>query len=572
MDKRSLLAVVLCVAVLILYSSYMTRQQEQWKAGQDAVRPATTPEAAAPSPSAGPSGEAPAPAVGLAGAPRVPAIEAPCQEVVVSTPLYQAVFCSWNGRVMSWRLKHFRSTRPNKCPLLGWFDKPASRETPVQGAEDWVERIHAVGPGEFPLGLEFSTEQTRSALQEVLEPDRKRLDLVAGGGPDRLVFAGRDADGRGIQRVYTFDPASYLVQIEVRVQGIEPALQTAGLGLKLTERTPPGVKNDRYAFVGFMSLVDGSLTKVSKIKGDKDRYHTGDVAWEGFSDKYFLNCLIPLDNPRSSVVLDMPEAENGEPGGLWTSRLIYNVKDHSEGGAGRFSYSLYIGPKDLDILKAGGHSLQDAIDLGKFGFIAEPLLVVLKFFYRYTRNYGIAIILLTVLVKALLYPLTRKQFRSMRKMQKEMQRLKPKMEAVREKHKNDKEKLNRELMELYRTHQINPLSGCWPVLVQIPVFFALYNALLHSIELRQAPFFLWINDLSEKDPCYVTPIVLGLSQFLQQKMTPSTGDPAQQRIMMMMPLVFTFMFLYFPSGLVLYWLVNNIISIGQQYLSLRKKD
>jgi len=196
------------------------------------------------------------------------------------------------------------------------------------------------------------------------------------------------------------------------------------------------------------------------------------------------------------------------------------------------------------------------------------LLVVLKFFYQYTGNYGVAIIILTILIKILFHPLTRKQYESMR----EMQKIQPKMQAIREKFKNDKERMNREVMDLYRTHKINPLGGCWPMLLQIPVFFALYKALLNSIELRHAPFMLWIQDLSEKDPCYVTPIIMGVTMFLQQKMTPAAGDPNQQKMMMFMPIIFTFLFLSFPSGLVLYWLVNNILTIGQQFVSQRRQQ
>jgi len=154
----------------------------------------------------------------------------------------------------------------------------------------------------------------------------------------------------------------------------------------------------------------------------------------------------------------------------------------------------------------------------------------------------------------------------------QMQKLQPKMKAIREKFKDDKDRLNREVMDLYRTHKINPLGGCWPMLLQIPVFFALYKALLNSIELRHAPFMFWIQDLSEKDPCYITPIIMGATMFLQQKMTPAAGDPNQQKMMMFMPLIFTFMFLNFPSGLVLYWLVNNVLTIGQQFVSQRRQQ
>jgi len=189
------------------------------------------------------------------------------------------------------------------------------------------------------------------------------------------------------------------------------------------------------------------------------------------------------------------------------------------------------------------------------------MLWLLKFFYNLIHNYGVAIILLTIVIKLILYPLTHKSFKSM----KEMQKIQPKITALREKYKDNKEMLNKEIMTLYRTQKVNPLGGCLPMLLQIPVFFALYKVLLDSIELRHAPFIFWIQDLSAKDPYYITPILMGASMFIQQKMTPQVGDPTQAKLMLMLPIVFTFMFLNFPSGLVIYWLVNNLLSIAQQF-------
>jgi len=221
-----------------------------------------------------------------------------------------------------------------------------------------------------------------------------------------------------------------------------------------------------------------------------------------------------------------------------------------------------MGPRDPGILETVNYRLSEIIDFGIFDFIARPLLFVLNFFYSFVGNYGIAIILLTVVIKIVFWPLTQKSYSSM----KAMQTLQPEMQKIREKFKNDKERLNREIMELYKTKRVNPLGGCLPMLIQIPVFFALYKVLLGNIDLRHAPFALWITDLSAKDPYYITPIIMGGTMFLQQKMTPSTMDPTQAKIFMVMPIVFTFLFLNFPSGLVIYWLVNNILTILQQYL------
>ena len=574
MEKRLLLAMILCLLILLVYQSYVERQNERWKALQQeeaGEMPQETPSEVEPLAPKGPVASQ-----GLTedlweepGAQEEPPQDVSCEEVIVDTPLYQAILCSRNGRPMHWALKDYHIHKPCRCPVpIPGIGKGVHEEAADPGRQAWVERIHARGQEEYPLGLEISTgRDKRIPIREELEPDRFRVDLNKGEGPARITFAGTDSRGRAVKRVYTFSPDTYLVGLEVEIGGLEPGFQQAGLGMRLTERIPAEARS-RYTFSGFMGFINDRLEKEKELDTGEPRYYNGTVYWEGFSDKYFLTSLLPVDNPVTSVNLEQLHPAGEESEGLFISRLIYNIQPHLQGDRAHFAYALYIGPKDLDVLKETGHFLEKSIDLGWFGFIAKPLLVVLKFFYKYTRNYGIAIIILTILIKILFHPLTRKQYESMRQMQK----LQPKMQAIREKFKNDKERMNREVMDLYRTHKINPLGGCWPMLLQIPVFFALYKALLNSIELRHAPFMFWIQDLSEKDPCYVTPIIMGATMFLQQKMTPAAGDPNQQKMMMFMPIIFTFLFLNFPSGLVLYWLVNNVLTIGQQFVSQRRQQ
>ena len=236
-------------------------------------------------------------------------------------------------------------------------------------------------------------------------------------------------------------------------------------------------------------------------------------------------------------------------------------------------YTLFVGPKELDILKSLGKGLERSIDFGYFGFISIPFLYVLHFFHRVSGSYGLDIILLTVLIKILMAPLTHKSYASM----KQMQKLQPQMERLKERYSDDKEKLNKEIMELYKRNGVNPLGGCLPMVLQFPVFIGLYNALSTPIELRHAPF-MWIKDLSRPDwqslpfnvgdwhlGIPILTILMGASMFLQQWMTPTAGDPNQRKMMMLMPLMFTFMFVSFPAGLTVYWLVNNLLTIGQQY-------
>ena len=244
------------------------------------------------------------------------------------------------------------------------------------------------------------------------------------------------------------------------------------------------------------------------------------------------------------------------------------------GQSASLDVSYWTGPKDRAQLNAVSDQLARSIDLGFFSVIAKFLLWILEYIHRYVHNWGVAIILLTILIRGAFWPLTAKSYASMEK----MKQLQPLINNIREKYKDNREQMNKEVMALYKSYRVNPASGCVPILVQLPVFFGLYQALLTSIALRHASFItylpgtdiLWLADLSAKDPLYITPIIMGLTMFLQQKMSPPPADPMQRKIMMFMPLIFTVLFLNFPSGLVIYWLFNNILSILQQWLMMRK--
>jgi YidC/Oxa1 family membrane protein insertase len=239
---------------------------------------------------------------------------------------------------------------------------------------------------------------------------------------------------------------------------------------------------------------------------------------------------------------------------------------------------VYVGPKQQQILKAVQPSLDRLIDLGFFSPLARPMMQLLQLINAVVHNYGITIILVTILIKIVFWPLTQKSYKSMQAMQK----LQPRMKELQVLYKDDRQALNHAMMQLYRDHKVNPMGGCLPMLIQIPFFFAFYNALLYSIEMRHAPFICWENklfwvgrgicDLSVYDPSYVTPILMGVTMFLQQKMTPTVGDPTQAKVMQFMPLIFLFFFLNAPAGLVIYWLMNNILSIAQQFMVNRSRQ
>jgi YidC/Oxa1 family membrane protein insertase len=268
---------------------------------------------------------------------------------------------------------------------------------------------------------------------------------------------------------------------------------------------------------------------------------------------YFVAALMPSDEAMGAL------ARKGT--GDRVEIGVFAQAQIPPGSSASMDVGAYIGPKEMKSLRLVSESLTKTIELGIFGFIAKPLLDMLNYFYKYVGNYGFSIIILSALIKIIFIPFSTISHRSMKKMSK----LQPQINALRDRYKKDRDKLNQEIMKLYQENKVNPASGCLPILVQIPVFFALYRALLGAIELRHAPFYFWITDLSAKDPIYITPIFMGATMVLQQKMTPVTGDPRQAKMMMFMPIIFTALFLSFPSGLVIYWTVNNVLTIGHQY-------
>ena len=316
-----------------------------------------------------------------------------------------------------------------------------------------------------------------------------------------------------------------------------------------------GFESDRYTFQGPL-MFDGKRLKKEKAEKVSKTVTVEKPQWVGYMSKYFMVGVV--QEYQSGVI--SKKGESAEIAGL--TELKLNPGDRQE-----IKFAVFAGPKEYDLLKSYGLKLEKSIDFGIFSFIAIPMLKFLKLINVGVHNYGIAIILLTVVIKILTFPLTQKSMVSMKK----MSSLQPKMMELREKYKGDKEKTNAATMELYKKEGVNPLGGCLPMILQIPIFFALYKTLLLAIELQGAPFMLWITDLSLKDPFYITPVLMGVTMFLQQKMTPSTAtDELQKKIFTFMPIIFTFLFLTFPAGLVVYWLTNNVLSIAQQYFINKK--
>jgi YidC/Oxa1 family membrane protein insertase len=393
-------------------------------------------------------------------------------------------------------------------------------------------------------------------------------------GSRELVFGYTTADGVQFEKVYKFSASSYVIGFDLRIvnRGDKPIKDSLIVGLRNTL----AAKKSSYVFEGPAALVDRSLQQIEKDDIAKKGNLSGNIRWLSVESRYFMLGLIPLKEQAAAVRI------SSQPNNVVESRYIEPEQTIAPGANEAYQYELYFGPKSLQYLKPAGHDLDKAIDFGTFDLLAKPCLWLLNYLYSVIPNYGVAIIILTVLTKVLLWPLGTKSYKSMSQMKK----MQPLIQEIREKYKDDKKKMNEAVMGLHKTYGINPLGGCLPMVVQIPFFFALYRMLDQAIELRHAPFFGWITDLSAPDrlfdfgfsipfmdPPYGIPVltlIMGATMLWQQKMTPATGDPTQAKMMMLMPVVFTFIFINFSSGLVLYWLVNNVLSIGQQIYTQKK--
>jgi len=386
-------------------------------------------------------------------------------------------------------------------------------------------------------------------------------------------FLWTSPSGITIEKHYTFYPDSYLFGLDIVIKNNSGKLLQDHPALSLTGKYTEA-KNS-YGFEGPSVLINNALEQVAVKDLAKKNVYPGRIDWTCLEERYFLSGIVPEVPSEASVRLSLANSR-------LDNTLVEPEIRIDSGAQKKIAYKVYMGPKSYSIIKRLGIGLDKAINFGFFDLLAKPLLWLLNFLHGYIPNYGLAIIALTLIIKAILWPLGSKSYKSMS----EMKKIQPLMAQIREKYKDDKKKMNEETMALYKTYKVNPLGGCLPMVVQIPVFFALYRMLYEAIELRHAPFMGWINDLSAPDrllhfsfsipfmdPPYGIPvltIIMGATMFIQQKMSPPMGDPTQAKMMMMMPIVFTFVFINFSSGLVLYWLVNNVVSISQQYYIQKK--
>jgi YidC/Oxa1 family membrane protein insertase len=554
MERNAIIATILVIMILVGYQWYLA--QFEASAPQPTSKPVETapagpqtptpqpPPAAAPAPS-------PAPAVKMAPRDFTPtaSLGLSAKDVVVRSPLLQVKLSTAGARVISWELLRYHTD---------------------SGAP--VNLVAAPAAGTPPGTLEVSLDT--APIQGVFQVDRDELDLTGGQETGTLTFTHVGASGVQLQKRLTFHRDSYAVQVALDLKNL--SREAVSVQPRLTWGPGFHTSHNKNATTVQAPTVwlDGKRVHedIAKLTGERDI--RGALSWVALQDQYFAAALVPATKDDWAFV--RRAADDQPVVGLATPAQPLPAGGELSAGAIVFG-----GPKDIDVLKAAGHNLYEIVDLGMFDriYLVTAALWLLKMLNRFTGNYGLAIILVTILQKIAFFPLTTKSVRSMQA----MQAIQPKVQAIQERFKNNPQKKQEETMALYRKHGVNPMGGCLPMLVQIPIFIALYNALSSSPEMWQARF-LWIRDLTQPDslftvtlwgghtyPFNLLALLMGVSMWLQQKMSPPAGDPRQAQMMLwMMPILFTFMFWSFPSGLVLYWLVNNVLQIGQQWLIMRK--
>jgi YidC/Oxa1 family membrane protein insertase len=416
----------------------------------------------------------------------------------------------------------------------------------------------------------FESERRTTTLQLIMDEDPDERLYQVERFENGCLMKWSDGQGSFVEKQIAIESEGYGIEVGIRAEGVmENARMSIGSGMRDTG--PVEMKN-RLSQWGNAVVARGEeieRVKRGKVK-EKKVFETSGLLFAGFEDTYFINVI----RPRSRVtdiwiepVQYLPVQQEGEEAGDEIQVLEVSIGLQR----GRLEAELLAAPKEYNLMRSAGGGLERTVDFGFFHPISVFFMKALWWIYERMGNYGLAIIMLTIAIRIVLFPLMHKSTVSMRRMAK----LQPKIKAIQSKYKKQKtdpqmrQKMSQETMELYKQEGVNPVGGCLPILIQLPILWALYQLFLKAIELRHAPFMLWIEDLSAKDPYYVTPILMAVTMWLQQKLAPQTGDPQQQRIFRMMPIIFGFMFLNFPAGLVLYWLTNNVITIMQQEITLR---
>jgi len=460
--------------------------------------------------------------------------------VTVETPLYRAVVNDKGGVLEHFFLKEYKTSIKKDAKPVDLIGEKASTKG--------------------PLGLLWNREST----WEQADWRFRGGDLSLSGEQEGTLTLIGEMGNVTLKRTLIFRAGSYRIQEKLEVLNRSQGSISGSLAFTLA--SPPLVDDpSRYNYNQFLTYEDGLTSWDDKETLGRGVQTETSVKWCGVGSSYFLLAMVP----ENTSMYGKGKYDEDVYRAALEERITLD-----QGQSRDISLNYYLGPQEEKQLQAVPGNLQNAINYGWFNVIAKPLVKVLQFFNTFTGNYGLAIILLTLVIKIVFWPLSHKSYKSMEKMKK----IQPMMKELKEKYKDDRQKMNQELMQLYKTYKVNPAGGCLPMLLQIPVFIGLFEGLMGSVALRHAPFIthlpftdiVWLADLAAKDPLYITPVLMGLSMFLQQKMSPTASDPTQAKVMMFMPIFLTFIFLNFPSGLVVYFITNNLLSMAQQGWMMRK--
>ncbi|EIJ35020.1 membrane protein insertase YidC [Thiothrix nivea] len=402
-----------------------------------------------------------------------------------------------------------------------------------------------------------------------------QTEYTLGEGQDELVvpLTWQGANGVSVTKRFIFKRGSFQVGVEHEVANNSAAVWSGTAYTQLKHGPPPqksgGFLTGVQAYVGTAYYHEGKFAKLSFSdieKMSKENTPLNEIAqngWVAMLEHYFISAWVPAKEQDEQYYSMLTENQGNK---AYVLGIRSPVQQIAPGATGTFKDSLYVGPKDQDTLEKIADGLDLTVDYGIFAFISKPIFWLMQMIHNVVGNWGWTIIILTIIIKAAFFWPSAVSYKSMAK----MKAVSPKLKEINERYADDPQGKQKAMMEIYRKEKINPLGGCLPILIQIPVFMGLYWVLLESVELRQAPWILWYKDLSIMDPYFVLPLIMGASMFLQQKLNPPQVDPMQQKIFQFMPIIFTVMFLFFPAGLVLYWVVNNVLSMAQQWYINKK--
>jgi YidC/Oxa1 family membrane protein insertase len=551
MEKRLLSAIVLSFLVLFLYQAVFVKKAP---APQNPMEQASASMKTQAAPVA-PVAPEQKPAVGAAAAPTAKSdvkslnlkqIGSGQEELVtVTTPLYRAVWTNKGGVLTSWKLKKHLDEKKDDLELVPGAAKDAG-VFPFALYDDKPEAVKAGLAGIASGAANSAFYKTSGTNFELKDGDKAEVRFTYSDGKELEV-----------EKVFTFYGGRYDFDVAVHIlKNGQPAAARVLWGPGLRNPSQQELSQSLATGGGGMTVFAGdNVYRLDERKYKPEQSAYNFVTWSSYDDNYFAALFVPGAATGTAAFLKV-DTENKPPS------FFLAATDPGK---------VFLGPKEFGTLADFGHNTKKVVRFGFLGFITEFLFYALRFIHKFVPNWGFAIMVLTLFIKILFFPLTYSSMKSMAK----MAELQPKVKALRAKYKKSKtdiaqrREMNEEMMKLYKEHGVNPAGGCLPMLIQIPIFIGFFNLLRNAIELRHSPWMLWIQDLSVKDPTYILPLLMGGTQFISQKMTPTSADPSQARMMLIMPVVMTVFFLQFQSGLVLYWLTSNVLQIGQQYIMNR---